>query len=135
MRRITLLGTGFIGNFYTTTLLGMRSRDEIRMVCGATMEGAKEFAQRHSIPRWTDSIEEAVNEPETDLIVSRPVYTTLRRDLQHLERWGYQKDYDRVAKTYALARAGIERQPVGHSRGGADEMGGGTGYPHRRGAS
>jgi len=69
MRRITLLGTGFIGNFYTTTLLGMRSRDEIRMVCGATMEGAKEFAQRHSIPRWTDSIEEAVNDPETDLIV------------------------------------------------------------------
>jgi len=69
MRRITLLGTGFIGNFYTTTLLGMRSRDEIRMVCGATMEGAREFAQRHSIPRWTDSIEEAVNDPETDLIV------------------------------------------------------------------
>ena len=32
----------------------------------------------------------------------------LRRDLQHLERWGYKKDYNRVAKTYALARAGIE---------------------------
>lgn len=69
MRRITLLGTGFIGNFYTTTLLGMRSRDEIRIVCGATMEGAREFAQRYSIPRWTDSIEEAVNDPETDLVV------------------------------------------------------------------
>jgi predicted dehydrogenase len=69
MRRITLLGTGFIANFYTMTLLGMRSRDEVRMVCGATMEGAREFAQSHNIPRWTDSIEEAVNDPETDLVV------------------------------------------------------------------
>jgi predicted dehydrogenase len=69
MRRITLLGTGFIANFYTITLLGMRSRDEIRMVCGATIEAAKEFAQRHGIPRWTDNIEEAVNDPETDLVV------------------------------------------------------------------
>jgi predicted dehydrogenase len=69
MRRITLLGTGFIGNFYTMTLLGMRNRDEVRMVCGATMDAAREFAQRYDIPRWTDSIEQAVNDPETDLVV------------------------------------------------------------------
>jgi predicted dehydrogenase len=69
MRRITLLGTGFIGNFYTTTLLGMRSRDEIRVVCAATVAEAKEFAERYNIPRWTDNIEKAVNDPETDLVV------------------------------------------------------------------
>ena len=69
MRRITLLGTGFIGNFYTTTLLGMRSRDEVQVVCAATMDEAKEFAKRHGIPRWTDNIEKAVNDPETDLVV------------------------------------------------------------------
>ena len=32
----------------------------------------------------------------------------LRRDLQHLERWGYQKDYSRLAKTYALVHPRIE---------------------------
>ena len=69
MRKITLLGTGFIGNFYTTTLLGMRGRDEIRMVCAATMDEAKTFAQRYGIPRWTDDIETAVNDPETDLVI------------------------------------------------------------------
>ena len=69
MRKITLLGTGFIGNFYTTTLSDMRFRDEIRMVCAATMSEAKEFAERHGIPRWTDDIETAVNDPETDLVV------------------------------------------------------------------
>ena len=69
MRKITLLGTGFIGNFYTTVLLGMRSRDEIKMVCSATMEEAQKFAERYGIPRWTDNIETAVNDPETDLVV------------------------------------------------------------------
>jgi len=69
MRRITMLGAGFIGNFYTSTLLSMRSRDEIRVVCGSKMEEARLFAQRHGIPKWTDSIEEAANDPETDLVI------------------------------------------------------------------
>lgn len=64
-----MLGAGFIGNFYTSTLLSMRSRDEIRVICGAKMEEAKAFAQRHGIPKWTDNIEEAVNDPETDLVI------------------------------------------------------------------
>ncbi len=69
MRKITLLGTGFIGNFYTSVLLGMRSRDEIKMVCSVSMDEAKSFAERYGIPRWTDNIETAVNDPETDLVV------------------------------------------------------------------
>ena len=69
MRRIAMLGAGFIGNFYATTLLGGRSRDEICIVCDAKLENAKAFAERHKIPRWTDSIEEAVNDPETDLVI------------------------------------------------------------------
>lgn len=69
MRKITMLGTGLIGSFYTTTLLGMRSRDEIKIVCAAEKEEAKSFAERFGIPRYTTSIEEAVNDPETDLVV------------------------------------------------------------------
>ena len=69
MRRITMLGTGFIANFYTVTLHGMRSRDQVTMVCGSRLEAAREFAGRHGIPRYSASIEEAVNDPETDLVV------------------------------------------------------------------
>lgn len=69
MRHIAMLGTGFIANFYTSTLQGMRSRDQVKVACGAKLERAKEFAERLGIPRWTDSIEEAVNDPEIDLVV------------------------------------------------------------------
>jgi len=69
MRKITMLGTGLIGSFYTSTLLGMRSRDEIKMVCAGTIEEAKEFAEKYGIPRYSTSISEAVNDPETDLVV------------------------------------------------------------------
>ena len=69
MRKITLLGTGFIADFYATTLSAMRGRDEIRMVCGSNMEHAQEFAARHGIPRWTDNFDTAVNDPETDLVI------------------------------------------------------------------
>ncbi len=69
MRKISMLGTGLIGSFYTGTLLGMRSRDEIKMVCAATQAEAETFAAQWGIPRWTTSIAEAINDAETDLVV------------------------------------------------------------------
>lgn len=69
MRKITMLGAGLIGNFYTMTLLGKRSRDEVRVICAASEDEGKAFAEKYGIPRWTTSIEEAVNDPETDLVV------------------------------------------------------------------
>jgi len=32
--QITMLGTGFIGSFYTETIHGIRGRDRIKTVCG-----------------------------------------------------------------------------------------------------
>jgi predicted dehydrogenase len=69
MRKISLLGAGLIGNFYAAALLGQRSQDRISIVCAVTQEEARIFAVKHSIPRWTDSIEQAVTDPETDLVV------------------------------------------------------------------
>jgi predicted dehydrogenase len=69
MRKITMLGAGLIGNFYAMTLLGQRSRDRIEVACAATQADAQEFAQKYGIPRWTDDISEAINDPETDLVV------------------------------------------------------------------
>jgi predicted dehydrogenase len=69
MRKITMLGAGLIGNFYTMTLLGQRSRDEVGIICAATEPEAKAFAEKYGIPRWTTDMAQAINDPETDLVV------------------------------------------------------------------
>lgn len=69
MTYITMLGTGLIGNFYTSTLLGQRSRDQIEVVCAASETHAHDFAQQYNIPRWTTDIAKAVQDPKTDLVV------------------------------------------------------------------
>ncbi len=69
MRKISMLGTGLIGTFYTMTLLGMRNKDQIMIVSASGEESAKSFSAKWNIPRWTTSNEEAINDPETDLVV------------------------------------------------------------------
>lgn len=69
MHKITMLGTGLIGSFYTATLLGQRSRDQVKIVCSRTIEEAQSFAEKFNIPRATTSIAEAINDPETDVVV------------------------------------------------------------------
>lgn len=67
--KITLLGTGLIGTFYTMTLHGARGRDEVCHVCAATEAEAQNFARKWNIPRWSDSIVKAVSDPETDVVI------------------------------------------------------------------
>jgi predicted dehydrogenase len=69
MHNISMLGAGLIGSFYTSTLLGMRSRDKIGVICAVNDEEAKKFASQWGIPRWTTSIRDAVNDPQTDLVI------------------------------------------------------------------
>jgi predicted dehydrogenase len=69
MHKITLLGTGLIGMFYTRALQAQRSRDQVQVVCSKTEAHVRQFAAEHKIPRWTTSIEEAINDPETDVVV------------------------------------------------------------------
>ena len=69
MRKISMLGTGLIGTFYTMTLLGMRNKDQVKIVSASSEESAKSFATKWNIPRWTTSNEEAINDTETDLVV------------------------------------------------------------------
>ncbi len=69
MRKITMLGAGLIGNFYTMTLHGQRSRDQVSVICAATEAEAKAFAEKYGVPRWTTDMAKAINDPETDLVV------------------------------------------------------------------
>jgi predicted dehydrogenase len=68
-KKITMLGTGLIGMFYTTALHGPRSQDRVQAVYSRTAERARQFAAEWQIPRWTTDMAEAINDPETDVVV------------------------------------------------------------------
>jgi len=66
---ITMLGTGLIGLFYTMTLHGQRGRDRVGRVYSRSEDRARAFAEKWHIPRWSTDMAEAVNDPETDVVV------------------------------------------------------------------
>jgi predicted dehydrogenase len=69
MANVAVLGTGLIGLFYTTSLLGKRRRDRVNVVLGRDPEKTRLFAAKWGIPRWTTSLEEAVCASDVDLVV------------------------------------------------------------------
>ncbi|MFN8241805.1 MAG: Gfo/Idh/MocA family oxidoreductase [Bacteroidales bacterium] len=69
MAKVAMLGAGFIGDFYTFSLHGQRSRDQVKVIYSRDEGRGKAFAARHGIPSWTTSMEEAVNDKDVDLVV------------------------------------------------------------------
>jgi predicted dehydrogenase len=69
MAKIAMLGAGFIGDFYTSSIQGQRSRDQVNIVFSNDESGAKSFAKKHGISKWTTSIKEAVNDPSVEIVV------------------------------------------------------------------
>ncbi len=67
--RISLLGTGLIGDFYTMTLHGQRGRDRVEVVYSRSEDRAAAFKERWGIPESTTDMAAAVNHPETDVII------------------------------------------------------------------
>jgi len=66
---VTMLGTGLIGDFYTSTLHGRRGRDRVRVVYSRTAERGEAFRARHGIPESTTDMKAAVEHPSTDVVV------------------------------------------------------------------
>jgi len=69
MHKVTMLGTGLIGMFYTMTLHGGRSRDKVTVVYSRTEERASEFAKTWDIDKHTTDMREAIEDPDTDVVV------------------------------------------------------------------
>ena len=69
MHKITMLGTGLIGMFYTMTLHNQRGADRVHTVYSRSEERAKAFAEEWDIPNWSTDMAEAINDPETDVVV------------------------------------------------------------------
>jgi predicted dehydrogenase len=67
--RVAMLGTGLIGEFYTMTLHGRRSPDRVEVAYSRTGERAAAFAERWGIPHHTTDLREAVEHPDTDVVV------------------------------------------------------------------
>ena len=67
--KVTMLGTGLIGMFYTMTLHNQRGGDRVHVVYSRREERANEFAEEWNIPNATTDLAEAINHPETDVVV------------------------------------------------------------------
>ena len=69
MHKVTMLGTGLIGLFYTRTLHGQRNRDRVEVVYSRSQERADAFARENGVPQTATDLEEAIAHPETDTVV------------------------------------------------------------------
>ncbi len=67
--KLTMLGTGLIGMFYTMTLHRHRGIDRVHVVYSRTEERAKTFAEEWDIPKWTTDLKAAIEDEETDGVV------------------------------------------------------------------
>ncbi|TVQ03144.1 MAG: gfo/Idh/MocA family oxidoreductase [Balneolaceae bacterium] len=69
MQKITMLGTGLIGMFYTMSIHGQRSRDRVVNVYSRNPQRAEEFAGKWGIGSWSTELDEAINHPESDVVI------------------------------------------------------------------
>ncbi|MCY7418040.1 MAG: Gfo/Idh/MocA family oxidoreductase, partial [Chloroflexi bacterium] len=67
--RISMLGTGLIGDFYSNTLHGQRGRDRVQVVYSRSESRGVAFRDRWAIPESTTDLAAAVNHRDTDVVV------------------------------------------------------------------
>ncbi len=63
-----MLGSGFIGRFYTDALHGGRSKDRVISVYSRREEQARQFAEDYKVPHYTVSLEEAIAHPAVTVV-------------------------------------------------------------------
>jgi predicted dehydrogenase len=67
--KIAMLGSGFIARFYAESLHAQRRTDKIITVYSRSIENAKKFANDYNFSAFTDSIDEAIQHPEVDVVL------------------------------------------------------------------
>ena len=68
MKKIAMLGSGFIGRFYADSIQGYRSRDKIVTIYSRREESAQKFARDYNVPFWSINMEDAISHPEVDMV-------------------------------------------------------------------
>ncbi len=69
MPKICILGGGFIGRFYATSLTGKRTADRLTVVYSRSESSAERFAGDFNVPHFFTEMEEAVSHPESEIVV------------------------------------------------------------------
>lgn len=69
MIRFSLLGSGFISDFYAQGIAGYRQSHQVQVVYSRNEERARDFAGRYHVPHWTTSMEEAIHRDDVDVVV------------------------------------------------------------------
>ena len=105
--RISLLGAGFISRFYTTTLHQGRGTDRVHTVYSRSEESASGLASDFNLPRYTTYMKQAVEDPDTDVVV-----IGLPNDL-HVEA---------VSMAAAAGKAVLCTKPLGRTAAEAKRM-------------
>jgi len=83
MRKIAMLGSGFIGDFYVKSLHGQRRPDRVIIAYSRNEQNVSKFAQRYGIPNWTTDMAEAINHPEVEIVcIALPNHLHLEAVLQ-----------------------------------------------------
>jgi predicted dehydrogenase len=107
MHKVTMLGTGLIGMFYTMTIQGGRSKDKVEVVYSRTKERAEKFAKDWKIKHAITDMAEAINHPDTNVVV-----IGLPNNL-HLEAVKLAaKAGKAILSTKPLARTGAEAKEI-----------------------
>jgi predicted dehydrogenase len=117
--KVTMLGTGLIGLFYTRTLHGQRNRDRVEVVYSRSQERADAFARENDVPHRSTDLEEAIAHAETDVVVIG-LPNELHREAVRL----CAKHGKAVLCTKPLARTGAEAKEILDLAEGAGIFGG-----------
>ena len=67
--KIAILGTGFISDFYTSTLHSQRSLDQVHTVYSRSIKKGNIFKEKWGIENCTDDMISAINNTEVDTII------------------------------------------------------------------
>ena len=68
MQKVSMLGSGFIGRFYTDSLHGYRNKDKVVSVYSRRLESAKKFAKDYNVSHFTTKMEESISHKEVDVV-------------------------------------------------------------------
>ncbi|GAA5220819.1 Gfo/Idh/MocA family protein [Membranihabitans marinus] len=69
MRKIAMLGSGFIGRFYADSIVGLRSRDKIVSIYSRSEDKAIKFAEDYGVAFATNDMMEAIEREDVDTVV------------------------------------------------------------------
>ena len=67
--KIAMLGSGFIARFYAESLHAQRRSDNVITVYSRNIENAKKFSEDYNFSDFTDSMDEAIQHPEVDVVL------------------------------------------------------------------